>query len=139
MVDRSGREVRGFRFGSGSDEWSISRIMGANAAAGWYFFSRDTLRFFRSRIGSVVGIGAGCSYFTTTEQYGEHNPRSASLRCFIWATGDINTVGAPGGWRTSGGAVAAGRRAAALSNEVCRPVWGRDWEKAVKEGAEVLS
>lgn len=48
---------------------TIEQIKTANAAAGHHFFDRDTLRFFRSRIGSRTYVGRdGCIYFVTSER-----------------------------------------------------------------------
>lgn len=44
---------------------TIEQIKSANAAAGFHFFEPDTLRFFRSRIGSKV---YGGRFFVTSEE-----------------------------------------------------------------------
>ncbi len=76
--------------------WTVSEIKAANAAAGYFFFSPDTLRFFRSRIGDSVYQGVGGAFFVTSEQFvssdGQRKPRRYTVRAFNPATGDCSTA-----------------------------------------------
>ena len=76
---------------------TVSEIKAANAAAGYYFFSRDTMKFFRSRVGATVYEGRGGIYYVTSEQFvgsdGSSGPRRFTVRQFNPDCGDINTVG----------------------------------------------
>jgi hypothetical protein len=75
---------------------TMDAIKAANAKAGFYFFERATLRFFRSRIGQTVYEGPGGTYFVTSEQFvgsgGYAAPRAYTVRRFN-PDGDIDTVG----------------------------------------------
>jgi hypothetical protein len=71
-------------------------IRDANARAGFHFFSRDTMRFFASRIERPVYQGPGGIFFVTSEQQPtgrntgpEYHPRRWQVRQFNPATGDI--------------------------------------------------
>ena len=56
---------------------TITEMKVANADAGRYFFTRDTMRFFRSRI--VPGVIAG-RIFITSEQFDDSSPRLYTVR-----------------------------------------------------------
>lgn len=73
--------------------WTITDIKATNADAGWYFFSRNTMRFFRSKIFPTVYQGAGGVYFVTSEQPGPSAPREYRVREFNPATGSVVSVG----------------------------------------------
>jgi hypothetical protein len=70
---------------------SMSEIRAANAAAGHYFFSRDTMRAFESKI---EGGPYGGRFFVTSEQP-PHGPRVFTVREAL-ANGRIRTVGEEG-------------------------------------------
>ncbi len=75
---------------------TISEIKAANKRAGFYFFERATLRFFRSRIERAVYEGPGGVYFVTSEQFvgSEYTaPRMWTVRKFWPETGDCETAG----------------------------------------------
>lgn len=55
----------------------MSEIKAANRAAGYFFFSPDTMRFFNSRVETGV---IGGRYFITSEQYDENSPREYTAR-----------------------------------------------------------
>jgi len=57
---------------------TIAAIKAANAAAGQFFFSPDTMRFFRSKIESRSVIGG--RYFITSEQFDFRSPRLYTVR-----------------------------------------------------------
>ena len=76
---------------------SISQIKAANSAAGLYFFSPDTMRFFRSRVASSTVYGG--RYFITSEQFNAGSPRLYTIRrCND--NGSIDTVGEFQGYKT---------------------------------------
>jgi hypothetical protein len=76
---------------------TIDQIKSANRKAGCFFFSPDTMRFFRSRVGSTVYQGPGGVYFVTSEQFvpsrGRPAPRLYTVRVFDPATGEVDTAG----------------------------------------------
>lgn len=56
---------------------SVYDLRGAVAESGSHFFDRDTLRFFRSRIGSNI---YGGRLFVTSEQAGDDSSRRYTIR-----------------------------------------------------------
>ena len=56
---------------------SMYDLRGAVAESGSHFFDRDTLRFFRSRIGNNI---YGGRLFVTSEQAGDDSPRRYTIR-----------------------------------------------------------
>ena len=73
--------------------YSIEQIKHANKERGQHFFSRGTLRFFHSRIGSKVHRGPGGIYFVTSEQFDERSPRLYTVRRFEPVSAEVDTVG----------------------------------------------
>ncbi len=77
---------------------TITEIKEANARAGQYFFSRETMRFFRSKVVSrVYGPDSeGMYYFVTSEQFvssdGVAAPRRFTVRQFNPETAHINSL-----------------------------------------------
>lgn len=65
---------------------NISELRAANEANGFYFFSRKTMKFFKSKIESQILKG---KYFITSEQYGSDSPRQYSIREIASRKGDI--------------------------------------------------
>lgn len=57
--------------------FTIEAIKRANRARGHYFFERDTMRFFRSRV--LGGVIAG-RFFITSEQFNDRSARLYSVR-----------------------------------------------------------
>jgi hypothetical protein len=55
----------------------MAEIRRANRQLGHYFFSPETMRFFRSRVGREV---IGGRYFVTSEQFDEVSPRLYTVR-----------------------------------------------------------
>ena len=77
--------------------WTIREIEKANEDKGGYFFSQDTMNFFRSRVNYPSYCGPGGIYFVTSERYvnrflGTSLPRCYTIRKFNPETGDIDTV-----------------------------------------------
>ncbi|OGL47328.1 MAG: hypothetical protein A2W05_09810 [Candidatus Schekmanbacteria bacterium RBG_16_38_10] len=73
--------------------YSMDDIKMINRNKGHYFFSPDSMRFFRSRVGDSVYQGSGGIYFVTSEQFDWKSPRLYTVRSFNPETGGINTVG----------------------------------------------
>ena len=79
---------------------TIQDIRNANAEIGHYFFARETLRFFGSRI--LDGVHGG-RYFVTSEK----RPRSDDARRYTireCVNGEIDTVGAFQAFKTASAA-----------------------------------
>lgn len=79
---------------------TIAEAKELNRAKGQYFFSRDTMRFFHSKIESTI---LADHYFITSERdtFNDRQPRKLySVRRIDWETGDISTVGEFQGYRT---------------------------------------
>ena len=72
--------------------WSMDQIKKCNEWAGKYWFSPDTLRFFKSRIGDTVHQGKGGIYFISSE-VPPHSPRQYTVRRFDPKKYGVNTVG----------------------------------------------
>jgi hypothetical protein len=74
--------------------YTMADIRAANAAAGLFFFSRDTMRYFRSRVEGGPYCGPGGVFFLTSEQCGPHgrDGRSFTVRQFHPDTGRITTA-----------------------------------------------
>lgn len=68
--------------------YTISEIKDANRAIGNYWFTKDSMRFFNSRVLPVVYCG---HYFISSEQDGT-KPRFYTIR-FAMSDGSIETVG----------------------------------------------
>jgi hypothetical protein len=81
-------------------KWTIDGIKAANERAGNFFFSPDTMRYFRSRVLPTVTQGPGGVYFVTSEGIsnfggrGWTRARRFTVRVFNPKTADVNTVGA---------------------------------------------
>jgi hypothetical protein len=74
--------------------YTMADIRAANAAAGLFFFSRDTMRYFRSRVEGGPYCGPGGVFFLTSEQCGPHgrDGRSFTVRQFHPDTGRVTTA-----------------------------------------------
>lgn len=68
---------------------SIADIRAANAAAGFHFFERETLRFFDSRIERTV---YGGRFFITSEQFHGSDGKSAPRRYTVRVAHDDGSV-----------------------------------------------
>lgn len=99
---------------------TIDDVKVANARAGYYFFSRDTLRFFSSRISSHV-YGHGVIVTSERNEY-DDQPRRYSVRLAL-PTGEIKTLGEFGRFATSGQAHAFARKVAALWSPIALAYW----------------
>lgn len=100
---------------------SITEIKQANAARGFHFFDRDTLRFFASRISTTVYPTPNGAYFVTSEKSGFDDPtRTYTVRFCSSAKprrGEIHTVGNGfNGYASRSGAHKAAQRLAADAN-----------------------
>lgn len=77
---------------------TIADVKQANKDAGYYFFSRDTMRFFGTRIESALYKN---NTFITSDYTGfERNNRAYSVRVFHPETGIVNTAKFPDGQST---------------------------------------
>ena len=76
--------------------YTMDDIKIINKQTGHYFFSPDTMRFFRSRVGDTVYQGVGGVFFVTSEQFtdskGYTTERKYTVRQFFPDTGNIETV-----------------------------------------------
>ena len=69
---------------------TIADVKQANKDAGYYFFSRDTMRFFGTRIESALYKN---NTFITSDYTGfERNNRAYSVRVFHPESGIVNTA-----------------------------------------------
>ena len=69
---------------------TIADVKQANKDAGYYFFSRDTMQFFGTRIESALYKN---NTFITSDYTGfERNNRAYSVRVFHPETGIVNTA-----------------------------------------------
>ena len=79
---------------------NISEVKQANQRAGYYFFERATMRFFKSRVArSCYATKDGGAYFVTSEQFDHTTPRLYTVR-YAKPDGDIDTVGEFQAYRT---------------------------------------
>lgn len=69
---------------------TVDDIIAANRASGGYFFSSDTMRFFRSRV--LAGVIGGC-LFITSERSHRDAPRRYTVR-IAYANGDVESLDA---------------------------------------------
>ncbi len=84
---------------------TIDQIKAANRAAGYHFFSPDTLRFFGSRILPTVYAG---HVFITSDYTGfDRSERAYTVRQFDPTDGSVSAVGEFLGYATRSEAVRA--------------------------------
>lgn len=74
--------------------YTMAEIKAANAAAGFNFFSRDTMRFFNSRIESTPYCGPAGVFFITSEPKGFSDVviRGYTVREFHAESGNVTTL-----------------------------------------------
>jgi hypothetical protein len=77
------------------DKIMMAGIRAHNEAAGFFFFSRGAMRFFRSRVLPYVYQGPGGVAFVTSEKTGfdDASPRRHTARTYNPATGEVRTLG----------------------------------------------
>jgi len=75
------------------DDYGINEIKAANEAAGRFFFSDATMRFFDSEVEPDTWCGPGGVYFVTSERFDETTPRCWTVRQFYPLSGEVSTVG----------------------------------------------
>lgn len=94
--------------------YTIEQIKQANGDAGGYWFSPDTMRFFRTRLGRTTygPDSEGRVYFTTSEQFDAFAPRLHTVRKFDPRTGAVGTHSDFQEFATGREAAAAARKAA---------------------------
>ena len=81
---------------------NMNDVKRIHESKGLYFFSKDTIKFFHSRIGDTL---YGDKYFVSSERMDNTVPRRYTVREFDAETGYINTVGDFGGFNTKTQAV----------------------------------
>lgn len=90
---------------------NIQQIIDGNTAAGQFYFSEDTMRWFNSKVyDDVFPVPDGALFITSEKQPG--NPRLYTVRKYHAEDGDISTVGEFMGYLTQRTAASAARRAA---------------------------
>lgn len=74
---------------------SIETVKRINAKFGFHYFSRETLRFFSSRISTCAYQIGNKAYFITSEKntFTANNPRKYSIRVMDLTNGNIDTIG----------------------------------------------
>jgi len=74
---------------------TMAQIMDANASAGFYFFSPDTMECFKSQVPGQTPVRAEFTddlyFFFTSEIYGPKQPRRFHVRTFRPSTGDCGS------------------------------------------------
>lgn len=83
---------------------NIESVKAANKAAGYHWFSKDTMRFFNTRLCTAHANGPVLSgnRFITSEKYGDE-PQLYTIRS-VSEDGGIDTVGRFQGYATLGDA-----------------------------------
>lgn len=94
VLEEYNEEVRPKTTPGGQIPTSITELQSMNYAAGGKFFTRDNMRFFRSRVLSEVFTGCGGVYFVTSEKKSFDDYRRVfHVRRFDPADGDILSCG----------------------------------------------
>jgi hypothetical protein len=88
----------------------MGSIQEHNKSVGLFWFSPDTLRFFKGRVCEDVFQGPGGVYFVSSERREWNTPRLYTVRNY---NPGINTWGTFQGYRTAAQAKGAAKRAAA--------------------------
>jgi len=83
-------ELEGEWFQKGARGISISDMRERNERMGNYFFSPDTMRFFKSRI--LGGSLFKDKYFITSEKQDYDSPRLFTVRSFDYESGEVGSV-----------------------------------------------
>lgn len=83
-----------------------------------YWFSKDTMKFFQSRIGQNVYYGKDLLFFVSSERQNYDTPRLYTVRAYDPKHDRVQTVGEFQGYKTSGGANGAAERLALLTFHV---------------------
>jgi len=91
---------------------TVEQIKRRNADAGFFYFSPETMRFFRCRVSPII---FGGRFFITSEQYramsGDMEPRKYSIR-FAYTNGNIEHVSEFQAFRSLAQAKRAAKKAA---------------------------
>jgi len=97
---------------------TVSAIRADSLSKGHHWFSRDTMRFFRSRVlRGVFASWDGRYFFVSSEQRGfrPEDGRGYTVRAYDPNTGGVETVGEFNGYSTPHAARKAAREAAAAA------------------------
>ena len=79
------------------NEFLMEDVRRKNKESGQYFFSPDTMKFFKSRVESGLIKG---KYFITSEQNQDDDPRLFTVRKYDHKKHDIGTIGEFQGYKT---------------------------------------
>lgn len=92
---------------------TMAQLKQMNRNAGRYYFSRDTMRFFNSRVSNNVYTGTTGWYFVTSERMRYHPdyPRLYSV-CKMSPDGSVSTIGEFQGYATRALALGEAKRLA---------------------------
>lgn len=77
---------------------TIADVKKANADAGYYFFSKETMRFFGTRI--VSSLYQNNTFITSDYTSFDRDKRAFSVRMFDEKTGNVKTANFPDGKTT---------------------------------------
>ena len=77
-----------------------------------HWFSKDTMRFFQSRISETVYYGKDLLFFVSSEKDRWDNPRMYTVRSYDPKTDQIDTVGEYQAYKSRSGAASAAERVA---------------------------
>jgi len=83
---------------------TLQQIMIRHERAGKHFFSKDAMRFFKSRVSVNVHTGPGGIFIVTSERFDWNSPRLYTVRKVSEDCSDVSTVGEFQGYRTSAAA-----------------------------------
>lgn len=72
---------------------NINELIEIHGRKGFHFFSKNSKRFFNSRIGKKVLVKDDFAYFITSEKFDFNSPRLYTARKMNLTTGEINTIG----------------------------------------------
>lgn len=87
-----------------------------------YWFSKDTMRFFQSRISETVYYGKDLIFFVSSERQGYDHPRLYTVRAYDPKTDSIDTVGEFQAYKSRSGAAYAAEKVALESFHVLSEV-----------------
>lgn len=91
---------------------TVTELKQRNASNGGYWFTPDTMRWFKSRVQADVFVGQSYSYFVSSERQDWDSPRLFTVRA-MGADGRVVTVGDFQQYASRTAALGAARRHAA--------------------------
>jgi hypothetical protein len=119
---------------------NMSAVRQCAEQCGSHWFDKNTLRFFRSRVGDAAFTdGRGGAYFVSSEQFNERSPRLYSIRYYDPKKCNINTVGKFQQYASNAAATRVAQKIAAKSRTrrrgyrmEQRPEWTTEGKRVVK-------